>query len=118
LPKSNQICPNLNQFCPSFAQKNFLEDATSSPAPTALALRIKLLNSSFLKNRQPYQKCIFVQRFITLEFPDGCNTYSGPHSTKCLATMWKDVGCSEMGQEYPERSDSKAAFVLFNLNIR
>ena len=38
--------------------------------------------------------------FIFAAFPQGCDSYFGPHSSECLVNLWIEEGCSAEGFEY------------------
>ncbi|XP_078487572.1 uncharacterized protein LOC108950586 [Ciona intestinalis] len=50
-------------------------------------------------------------------FPDGCTTYSGPHTMDCLIGVWKHVDCKDRGEEYPPKLSTAEADTLKYLNL-
>jgi len=40
---------------------------------------------------------------LFIEFPFGCVHFYGPHTTKCLQSIWQEVGCLTTGYQYPEK---------------
>ena len=52
-----------------------------------------------------------------VDFPNECRYYSGPHSQKCLKTLWDESGCAEEGKSNPANlnDDTYEAFSTMNL---
>ena len=42
-----------------------------------------------------------VLAFFFAAFPQMCYPFEGPHSLKCLTTMWHDSGCLQDGYNFP-----------------
>ena len=51
-------------------------------------------------------------------FPTKCNSYLGPLSTDCYKTIWKSIGCSEEGRDWPDNLPQFELDALNTLNLR
>ena len=40
---------------------------------------------------------INIERYHFAEFPEDCDSFNGPHSVRCLLSLWVDNGCAEKG---------------------
>nr|XP_026695983.1 uncharacterized protein LOC108950895 isoform X20 [Ciona intestinalis] len=52
-----------------------------------------------------------------LVFPDNCDTYYGPHSVECLATIWEWKGCLGEGTKAPDKLNAGDNDALDLLNL-
>nr|XP_039272238.1 uncharacterized protein LOC120346537 [Styela clava] len=55
---------------------------------------------------------------LGIVYPANCNNYYGPHSVKCLETIWLSAKCLEEGSKYPEKRDEVELHRLDELDIR
>ena len=48
-------------------------------------------------------------------FPLGCFNYFGDHSLECIQSLWIDVGCLEIGKEYPNNKSIYGSLTRSNI---
>jgi len=46
---------------------------------------------------------LFIHTKHFIAFPEGCESYKGPHSIDCQASLWNSAGCLQGGEGYPSR---------------
>ena len=56
---------------------------------------------------------------LFIEFPNGCNSFNGPHAPDCLAEIWNNTGCLIDGRKNPSvHSNQQVAFLqLLDLKL-
>ena len=50
--------------------------------------------------------------------PDECNNVHGPHSRKCLSSLWRAIGCLKEGYGHPERIMDVTFVVYASLHLK
>ena len=53
-----------------------------------------------------------------LEFPINCTKFEAPHFMQCYQSLWKSVGCLNVGEDWPLNISSISVDDLDLLNLR
>ena len=52
------------------------------------------------------------------EFPEGCTSYQGPHSLRCLSVLWEQSGCIKEGYHVPTNMSHLQKERVDQMNLR
>lgn len=63
-------------------------------------------------------KFVFLIFMKTLEYPDNCTSYHGPHNQQCLTNIWIEEGCAIESDLSPENLSPEDMNVYRSMTIR
>ena len=52
-----------------------------------------------------------------LVFPDGCTQYDGPNSLDCYNTIWQEIGCEGLGEDFPSKQPLRIVNAFKKLSL-